>query len=117
MTIRLEFLNLINPIRVIEEKYPGGWQTYLEWLGDPSECACWHDEHIFREGAMSSEDIESMIGWWEEKGLIPFEIRNNKTVWKDMCVVASPFGEMQYRCDWLEISEDGYSAEYISTQT
>jgi hypothetical protein len=94
MAVNLEFLNLIIPISVIDSKYLGGWTEYLDWLGDPSECACWHDNYLFRQGAMSSVDIASLMEWWQKKGLVAFEKRK-KSNFGRICALSLPHSETQ----------------------
>jgi hypothetical protein len=53
----------------------------------------WHDEHLFRDGAMSGRDIEVLVASWQDIGLEPFsEVDGKKkpgkifVLWK-VCLV------------------------------
>ena len=108
MAVALEFLSLIIPIKVLHEKYEGGWERCI---ADASTIgSIWFDEHLLRMGAMSSRDIEAMVQWWKDHGLVPIEVTGGEHRWKDCCVIESPFGNTRLPCDWVEIAEDGQSA-------
>jgi hypothetical protein len=102
MAVSLEFINLIVPIHKIEACYPGGFAAYkrenLEWFGR----RLWHDDHLFRDGAMDSMSAESLVSFWTDQGLEPFDQADGEKVWKDMCIVEGMFGGMTLPCDWLE---------------
>jgi hypothetical protein len=101
MAIQLEFLNLIVPIQVIDRHYSGGFKALIAQHLSMFGVKLWHDEHLFRDGAMNPKDIEDLVEFWKEKGLKPFEERSGKKWWKDMCVVDF-FGGSTLPCDWLE---------------
>ena len=105
MAVMLEFLNLITPRSVIENKYPGGWAQCLK-----DEYAMWHDDHLLRDGAMSAADMEKLVEFWESKGLQPMKIENGGKVWKDLCVVETLSAVPTLPCDWIEVSQDGTNA-------
>ena len=101
MAIMLEFLNLVVPIEVIKAKYIGGWEQCLKdherYIGN----TVWHDDYLFRDGAMNGYDIEVMVDEWTDKGFEPTEEINGKVVWKDLCVMGELGGVCNYTCDWL----------------
>ena len=101
MTIRLEFLNLIVPIKVIDRHYPGGFRALVAENRSMFGGKLWHDDHLFRDGAMNPTDIQALVEFWKEKGLTPSEERDGKKWWRDMCVVDF-FGGPTLPCDWLE---------------
>lgn len=105
MAVMLEFLNLIIPRSVIENKYRGGWLQCLE-----DECGMWHDDHLLRDGAMSAVDIEKLVQFWEAKGLRPMKTVNGGKVWNDLCVIEALSVVPTLPCDWIEVSEDGTHA-------
>ncbi len=111
MAVQLECINLVIPIKVIEKKYPGGWQQCQRDLGTDEIGATWHDEHLVRQGAMNPMEIGSMISWWEAKGLKSAVgvTRAAKTAhWVDMCVI--DFSGPTMPCDWVEVS---YGTAYL----
>jgi hypothetical protein len=50
VAIRLEFLNLIVPIKKIEKKYPGGWSQCLKDHQNAISHVAWGDNYLFRAG-------------------------------------------------------------------
>ena len=107
MAIALEFINLIVPIATIRTKYPGGWEKCLADHADVLGGRVWHDEHLFRDGAMSPHDMKWLVDHWTELGLTPFRTRGGQRKWHDMCVVEEMFGGLTLDCDWLEINRKG----------
>ena len=61
MAIKLEFFDLIVPIKNIKQKYPGGWKQCLKDHDSNSGGRVWYDEHLFRDGAMSPNDIAYLL--------------------------------------------------------
>lgn len=99
MAIQLECINLIIPIKTIEEKYSGGWQQFLSNYGD---IGTWYDEHLFRVGAMNPMDIHLMLEKFENLGFTLYKGNSkNPKKWVDVCVVPS-----SVPCDWLDINGD-----------
>ena len=68
MAIKLEFFDIIIPIKTIEKKYPGGWTQCLKEHNGSIGGKVWYDDHLFRDGAMSPNDIGHLVDWWSEKG-------------------------------------------------
>jgi hypothetical protein len=68
MAIATEFIDFIVPIKVIEQKYPGGWEQCLEDHKDLIGGRVWYDEHLFRDGAMNPMDIERLVNDWTDLG-------------------------------------------------
>ena len=116
MAIYLEFIDFVVPITTIEAKYPGGWvkcrQDYANALGR----SAWHDDHLFRDGAMSSSDIGSMVEEWTKLGFDPFEMSDSQKHWKDFCVIESVFGGPTLPCGWLVYAERTRSAYLQGTE-
>lgn len=116
MAIALEFIDLIIPISVIEEKYPGGWKKCLLDHAELIGGAVWYDENLFRIGAMSSHDVESLVEFWEKVGMEPIELRDGMRVWKDVCVVESMSSGSTLPCDWLTFDPDARVAYLTGTE-
>jgi hypothetical protein len=98
MAVALEFIDFISPISIIERKYPGGLRCCME----DSVIASWHDEYLFRTGAMNPLDIETLAKRWRKMGFIPTRKKKGKKFWKDFCVLET-FGGPTLPCDWLEV--------------
>jgi hypothetical protein len=64
MAVQLEFINFIVPIKVIKQKYPGGWEQCLKDHEDLIGGRVWFDEHLLRDGAMNPLDISYLLEEW-----------------------------------------------------
>ena len=102
MAIKLEFYDLIIPIKTIQKKYPGGWKQCLKDHDGDIGRRVWYDEHLFRDGAMSPNDIGYLVTWWSNKGFYTHDEGDNPK-WLDVCVVQSIFGGPTMPCDWIEV--------------
>jgi hypothetical protein len=116
MAVSLEIINLIVPIQTIRVKYPGGWDQCLADHKDVLGRRVWHDDHLFRDGAMNPSDMQWLVGEWERLGFEPFEHVEGQRRWKDMCVVEGMFGGPTIRCDWLRMDKRGHSAWLAGTK-
>lgn len=110
MAIALKFIDFIVPIQIIKEKYPGGWEQCLADHAHLLGRRVWHDDYLFRDGAMSPHGIEALINEWTRLGFVPTSIVDGKTVWNECCVVERMFGGPTLPCKWIEITEDGRAA-------
>ena len=102
MAIKLEFYDLIVPVKTIQKKYPGGWKKCLKDHDGDIGGRVWYDEHLFRDGAMSPNDIGNLVEWWTDKGFDAHD-EGEKPKWLDFCVVQSIFGGPTLPCDWIEV--------------
>jgi hypothetical protein len=110
MAIASEFIDFIVPIKLIEQKYPGGWEQCLEDHKDLIGGRVWYDEHLFRDGAMNPMDIECLVNDWTDLGFqCTTEINGQKT-WHDVCVFEGMFGGATLPCDWIEFDAATRSA-------
>jgi len=103
MSVQLEFINFIVPIKTIKEKYPGGWEQCLSDHENLIGGRVWYDEHLFRDGAMNPMDIGRLVEEWRELGFQPHDGGDNPTKWVDVCVVEAMFGGNTLACDWIEV--------------
>ena len=110
MAVALEFIDFIVPIEVIRAKYPGGWEHCIKDHAGLIGGRVWHDDHLFRDGAMSPAGIEALVKEWTEMGLAPMAIVDGKRIWNDCCVTEHMFGGPTLPCSWIEITEDGRAA-------
>ena len=102
MAIKLEFFDFIVPIKTIKKKYPGGWKQCLKDHDNLIGGRVWYDEHLFRDGAMSPNDIGDLVEWWCDKGFHTHDEGDNPK-WLDVCVVQSISGGPTLPCDWIEV--------------
>jgi len=106
MAVTLEFIDFIVPIALIQEKYPGGWETCLKDHANLIGGRVWYDEYLFRDGAMNPGDIGDLVDEWTALGFEPYSEINGKKQWQDMCVVEGLFGGATLHCPWLAIDDE-----------
>lgn len=116
MAIALEFIDLVVPIALIRQKYPGGWAQCLQDHERLIGGRVWFDEYLLRDGAMNPADIESLVEEWMSLGFQPTAEVDGQRIWQDCCVVESMLGGPTLPCEWLALSEDGRSAWLKGTQ-
>ena len=98
MALKLEFCNVIVPIRTIREKLgQDACARRLALFPDTT----WHDDHLFRDGCMNGYDLDDMLDDWRSKGLELTAILDGVKHWKDLCVVNSRSGPTG-PCSWIE---------------
>lgn len=102
MAIHCEFIDLVIPIENIDKVYPGGFKKYKEENINGFYGKLWHDEFLFRDGAMGPDDMHYLVQKWEERGLVGVVEREGIKEWKDLCVLEGLFGGPTLKCDWLE---------------
>ena len=93
MAVLAEFLNVIVPVRVLEERYPGGIEGYA--AAAPGSTFC-RDGVLTRVGFMSPQHVGEWVDHLEAQGLVPVE--NDRFV--DLAVVDQLQGPT-LPCDWL----------------
>jgi hypothetical protein len=110
MSVALEFIDFIVPIRTIREKYPGGWEQCLKDHSALIGGRVWYDDHLLRNGAMNPQDIEFLFKEWEGLGFQPNAEMDGRQVWRDFCIMESFFGGPTLPCPWIEFSGETRSA-------
>ena len=107
MAIELAYINLVIPIRNIEQHYCGGFEQYKK----DNEGKMEHDDYLVMKSAMTMEEIESFAKECEDFGLVGIVEKQGVKQWQDFCIVdiipALP-------CEWLE--HDGTSVYHIDDQ-
>lgn len=109
MAVALEFIDFIVPVKVVRDKYPGGWDGFLR---DYESCLgrrVWYDDHLVRDGAMNPRDIQILVEEWLDMGFEPFEDVNGEKRWKDCCVLEAMFGGPTLPYDWIEWDPKGFA--------
>lgn len=112
MAIQCEFINLIIPIEKIELVYAGGFKKFKQDHIQGFSGRLYHDDFLFRDGAMSRMDMNNLIKEWETLGLKGKAEIDEKKQWVDFCVVEGMFGGPTLRCDWLEYDREN-NAVYL----
>lgn len=100
MTIPLEHINIIIPIEKLRKcQALGDVGQFLREMCQPGS-GCWHDDELYREGAMNPMEIEFRIDYWKSVGLRPTKKYVGQLEWHDLCVVDS-FSGPTLPCRWL----------------
>ena len=115
MAIALQFFSVIIPIKNISKAKDFNSLTKVLSRYNPSilgKIIC-HDDYLLKDSAMNYGDIEDILRFWEDQGLILKEKINNQEYWKDVCVVDF-FNGPTLPCDWLEfVSSTDTSRSYV----
>ena len=119
MAIKLEFFDFIIPIRIIDSAYSGGFTQFKKdySINGNSSGKYWHDNHLFRDGAMSSRDIQVIVKEWEKLGLKGKIKVNGQNQWKDFCILGG-LGLSKHpnlSCDWLVYEPDNNTVYHKGT--
>ena len=94
MSIGVIMFTLVTKIEAIQQKYPGGLDSYLK------SPYVWHDEHIVGSSFMGLRDVISTIEYFESLGLC------TKGTNAD-CVLVTEGQGLANPCDWLEVGVIG----------
>ena len=110
MALALSFISVVIPIETIERKCKdvGGFERILElnkkWIGKK----ILYDKYLYKDSAMGVDDISLIIQFWKRQKLITTETKDEKTYWKDLCVVDMVDG-LTMPCSWLEYDRETFS--------
>jgi len=96
----------VIPIEKINEStYEGGFEAYLEELGQYRALGdwFWYDKHLLY---ITNEFWpEKLIEFWESKGLQSTETIDGVKRWKDMAIVDDIFYQsLEEHCPWITVS-------------
>ena len=100
MTIATVDLNLIIPITLIQNKYPGGWKKCLEDHKQLIGVTVWFDKHLFRFGSKESYEIAEKLKQLELIGFSIVEQRKGEKYWCDVCIYSTRKRD-SIKCEWL----------------
>jgi hypothetical protein len=100
MSIPTECINLITPIEVIKQKYPGRWNACLKNPKNILSTVDWHDDCLFRTVAMNHYDIETLVQERESYGFQLTANDHHPKKYLDMCIYQN-FSGYSFQCDWL----------------
>ncbi|NTU44191.1 MAG: hypothetical protein HGA99_01540 [Chlorobiaceae bacterium] len=101
MAVMTEFIDLIVPVAIIEEKYPGGWEQCLSDHKRAIGGRVWFDDHLFRDGAMHPDAMDALLKAWWKMGFECYTEKDGVRQWKDLCVYEGLHGGLQMPCEWL----------------
>ena len=69
--MRLEFIDVLVPVHVIEEKYPGGFAQCLADHRPLIGRRMWHDGRLLRAGALDPARARALVEGWQALGIEP----------------------------------------------
>jgi len=102
MAIECRFIDVVIPISKIDKVYPGGFEKFKKDNGEGFSNRLYHDQFLFRDGAMSPKDVKAIADEWELRGLKGVVNKNGVDQWEDFCVVTGIMGGPTLPCSWLE---------------
>ncbi|TXG94128.1 MAG: hypothetical protein E6R15_08465 [Zoogloea sp.] len=111
MAISLGFINLFLPIRIIDQKYPGGWAQFQKNYADDAL----FDDHLVRYCSGNPNDIAAMVETLDSLGFETIAESEEQACWQDCCVV-DHFGRTTLPCGWLQLAGDYRSAYLKGTE-
>jgi hypothetical protein len=104
VAVALEFIDVVVPIALIRQKYPGGWEKCLADHANLIGGRVWYDEHLLRDGAMNGLDAQDLVRWWQRRGFEAFGVNTlGQRCWKDVCVIQGIFTGATLPCDWIDV--------------
>ena len=105
MSVGCEFVDVFFRIQTVRDKYPGGWEGFLHDYGEVIGATIWFDEHLVRDGAMSSGDAQQIVEGYQERGFQTHREEDGVWVeWLDVCVSMSMGGSGRptLPCAWID---------------
>jgi len=93
MPVLVEATSVIIKRSAIDEKWPGGWESFVRDVPNQTLCA---DTLLARVGFMNPDDVESYINSLQKKGFIYL----SKTDEDDL-VVADQLQGLYVNCNWV----------------
>jgi hypothetical protein len=100
MSVPIEFISVIVPVRTIEKRFDGGMTRFRKVLGEGQT-----DGKLVRLGGMSPMAVSWIVNDLERGGLKGIHIREGKETWLDFCVVDHCSG-LTLPCAWIEVDLD-----------
>lgn len=118
MAIHLQSLNLLVPMRLISQRYPGGIEACIDDHESLIGTHIWFDPSIWRHGADTPEAMAILVEGWRSVGLQPLSREDDTSRWRDLCVVDSNRATraLPCPCPWLELSDDAEHAWLSGTE-
>lgn len=94
MAVLLEAISVVIRRSVIDARYPGGWNAFVEAAPNATLCA---DDHIVRIGFMEPAHVEDFVIALEPHDIV--FVADDAA--RDMAVIDQQHGPL-VKCDWLE---------------
>ena len=103
MAVGLEYINLIVPIALIRDRYPGGWEACLRDHAPVLGKRVWYDEYLLRDGGMSPDEVKARMEGWSVLGFEPMFREGSTWRWEDIAIVDCAAGGTTLPCHWLQV--------------
>lgn len=97
MAVLIEAISVIVRIPAIQDKYPGGWESFRDAAPNQTLCA---DSQLARIGFMSPVDVESFVKKLEKYGLVYMKDGECEDI-----AVADQQRGFAVQCNWAECGE------------
>lgn len=104
MPVRLEFLNIIIPIKSIEKAYKGGFEEFMRYHFYMVGGKVWYDDYLVRDGVMDPTYMKPIIENLERRGLKGIVLKDGIEQWQDFCVI-DELAELDIPCSWLKLGD------------
>jgi hypothetical protein len=97
MAVLVEAISVIILRQSIDEKYPGGWSSFVDKV--PNKTLCF-DSHLARVGFMVPQDVQKYVEFLQSQGLRFLSDGN----FMDIAIV-DQLGGLTRPCEWLEFTQ------------
>ena len=102
MAVRLEFIDVLVPVHVVEDRYPGGLAGFVADHRSLIGRRIWHDGVLVRDGALDPAEAMARVEQWRALGVEPLQWVGGRLHWKELCVIDAAAGGPTARCGWLD---------------
>jgi hypothetical protein len=102
MSIRLEALSLLVPVRLIEARYPGGLQACIDDHEALLGVHVWFDARLWCHAAATPGEMRALVDGWRVVGLEPLVREGGAWRWNEVCVVDAALHAPTLPCSWIE---------------
>jgi len=102
MAVRLEHIDVLVPVELIELKYPGGFAQCLADHRPLIGRRVWHDGRLLRDGALDPPGARAIVEGWQALGFEPLQWVGRRLHWKELCVIDLSLGGPTVGCEWVE---------------
>jgi hypothetical protein len=102
MAVLIEALSVIVKVSVLEARYPGGLDGFIDDCPNATFCS---DDRLARVGFLDPRDVAAFLAYLGNVGLVLFD----REGWRDVAVVDQLAAEQAIPCAWLAIGpcDDG----------
>jgi len=118
MAVKCEFINIIINLESVDKKYQGGRKRFLKDFGNRLGKTDWHDNFLYRTGAMSPKDTMDVVKYLQTLGFEGIKTQEDgKKIWSnDLCVVDTVVGAT-LQCNWVVYDFEKQEALHIKEKS